>query len=44
MIPVLDQHVARKDQRSVEFRREQIYAMHLKGLSEREIAESVGVN
>lgn len=33
-----------KDQQSVEDRREEIYAMHLRGLSESEIAEAVGVS
>ena len=40
----MNSETAKKDERSVEERRERIYEMHLKGSTEREIAEAVGVN
>ena len=44
MISITDHQTTPKDQQSVEERRETIYAMHLKGSTEKEIAEAVGVN
>jgi DNA-binding MarR family transcriptional regulator len=44
LITEMEQIMTRKDQQSVEERRETIYEMHLKGSTEKEIAEAVGVN
>ncbi len=44
MMSRTDQPLTMKDQHSVEDRREEIYVMHLKGSTEREIAKAIGVS